>query len=311
MELIGIAGLLAVSIALVVYALLPGKEKDKERVIERMSGRKRGQQKGGQPAKDPAARLMARVAPFAMKPVMPRSDEQMTKLRVKLSNAGFRRENATTMFLASKSILGVGLGIGACVLGMSRGMAMGQALGLAGLVGGVGFLLPDAWLWLGKRQRRDQIRNGMPDAMDLMVISVEAGLGLDSALQRVGEEMVNVHPTLAEELRIVSLESQMGLPRAEALANLASRSGLQEMRSLVATITQAERFGTSIAKVLRNQADALRVKRRQKAEERAQKTAVKLMLPLVLFIFPSIFVVLAGPAALRMIDTFSKTGLGR
>jgi tight adherence protein C len=116
-----------------------------------------------------------------------------------------------------------------------------------------------------------------------------------------------VHPTLAEELQLVTLESQMGIPRSEALANLAVRTGLDEVRSLTAIINQAERFGTSIAKALRNQSDALRTKRRQAAEERAQKTTVKLMAPLILFIFPAILVVLAGPAALKMIEALGNT----
>jgi tight adherence protein C len=141
----------------------------------------------------------------------------------------------------------------------------------------------------------------------MLVISVEAGLGLDAAMQRVGEEMRFTHPILSEELQLVTLEAQMGIPRNEALTSFTTRTGLEETRSLVAIINQAERFGTSIAKALRNQSDALRVKRRQAAEERAQKTTVKLMAPLILFIFPAILVVLAGPAALKMIETLSNT----
>jgi tight adherence protein C len=141
----------------------------------------------------------------------------------------------------------------------------------------------------------------------MLVISVESGLGLDAAFQRVGDEMRHVHPTVSEELQIVTLESQMGIPRSEALGNLSSRTGVDEVRSLVAIINQAERFGTSIAKALRNQSDALRTKRRQAAEERAQKTTVKLMAPLILFIFPAILVVLAGPAALKLIETLKNT----
>jgi tight adherence protein C len=129
---------------------------------------------------------------------------------------------------------------------------------------------------------------------------VESGLALDAAIQRVGDEMKNVHPLLSEEFQIATVETQMGIPRAEALGNLAARTGVPEMRSLVSIVNQAERFGTSVASALRNQADALRVKRRQAAEEQAQKTTVKLMLPLIMFIFPAIFVVLAGPAALKI-----------
>jgi tight adherence protein C len=119
--------------------------------------------------------------------------------------------------------------------------------------------------------------------------------------------MRNVHPILGDELQLVTLESQMGIPRSEALTNMTLRTGLDEVRSLVAIVNQAERFGTSISRALRNQSDALRVKRRQAAEERAQKTTVKLMAPLILFIFPAILVVLAGPAALKMIEALSNT----
>ena len=136
----------------------------------------------------------------------------------------------------------------------------------------------------------------------MLVITVESGLALDGAIQRVGDEMRNVHPQLSEELQIATREVQMGIPRNEALDNVAERTQVSEIRSLVAIVNQAEKFGTSIAKALRNQAGALRVKRRQAAEERAQKTAVKLMAPLILFIFPAIFVVLAGPAALKLVE---------
>jgi tight adherence protein C len=142
--------------------------------------------------------------------------------------------------------------------------------------------------------------------MDLLVISVESGLALDAAIQRVGDEMKIVHPELSEEMQLVTYEGQMGIPRSEALGNMALRTGVPEMQSLVAIISQAEKFGTSVAKALRNQADAMRVKRRQAAEEKAQATTVKLMLPLMLFIFPAIFVVLVGPAALNMIKTFQN-----
>ncbi|UCD28716.1 MAG: type II secretion system F family protein [Planctomycetota bacterium] len=140
------------------------------------------------------------------------------------------------------------------------------------------------------------------------MVSVEAGLALDAGLQRVSEEMHAVHKELSEEMQIATLETQMGVPRAEALENMARRTGVSEMQALIAVITQAERFGTSVAKALRIQAETLRNKRRLKAEERAQKTAVKLMLPLILFIFPSIFVVLVGPAGLKIAKIFSAGG---
>ena len=139
-----------------------------------------------------------------------------------------------------------------------------------------------------------------------MVVSVEAGLGLDAALLRVSNEMGKVHPELAEEFMLVNMEIQMGLSRAEALTNLAIRTGVPSLKSLSAMLIQAEKFGTSIAKALRTHADTLRVKRRQEAEERAAKTAVKLILPLILFIFPAIFIVLAGPAVMKLWDVLTS-----
>jgi tight adherence protein C len=181
-----------------------------------------------------------------------------------------------------------------------------QVLGIAFFAGGCGFMFPNLWLSIAQRQRTEKIRNGLPDSLDLMVVSVESGLALDAALQKVSDDMENVHPELSEEMQITSLEGQMGVPRAEALEKMARRCGVEEVRSLVSVISQAERFGTSVAKALRTQADVLRTKRRLKAEERAQKTTVKLMVPLILFIFPSIFVVLAGPAAMKIIKAFTE-----
>jgi len=311
MELYIIGGLLAVGIALVIYSLWPGGGEDEEKVLRRMQGgKKEDKDEQGESTIDQAAKnLMNRVAPLAIKPVMPKTDEAMSMLRVRLANAGFRDESAVTIYLASKTLCGLMLAVAVVALTWNKDLQPASVFGLAGILGTIGFLLPRVWLWLARRKRSESIRNGLPDSLDLMVISVEAGLGLDAAIQRVGQEMANVHPILSEEFVLATLETQMGLPRAESLGNLSTRTGVAEMRSLVAVVTQAEKFGTSIAKALRNQADALRVKRRQRAEERAQKTTVKLMLPLVVFIFPAIFVVLGAPAGLKMYDAFAKTGL--
>jgi len=310
-EILLLGGMMVVSIALIAYSLLPGRKEKEEVLLRRMSGRKTGETENPvrKAAKESAAqKVLEKFAPLAVKAGMPRSDEDISTLRVKLATAGYRRETAPAMFLASKTILGVLLGSLTLALMWTSGHDLSKVLGVTALVGAVGFLLPNVWLRLATSQRCEKIRNGLPDSLDLMVISVEAGLGLDAAIQRVGDEMRRVHPELSEEMTIASVETQMGVPRAEALANMAARSGVAEMKALVAVITQAEKFGTSIAKALRNQADSLRTKRRLKAEERAQKTAVKLMLPLVLFIFPAMFVVLLGPAIIQAVRVFSKAG---
>ena len=183
-------------------------------------------------------------------------------------------------------------------------------LGLTVFAGALGLMLPNLWLALAIKSRKEKIRHGMPDSLDLMVVTIEAGLGLDAALRRVSEEIKTVHPELSEELVLASLETQMGLSRAESLNNLALRTDVSEMKSLTAILIQAERFGTSIAQAVRTHADSMRVKRSQQAEERAAKTAVKLILPLILFIFPALFVVLAGPAMMKLFETLSSISIG-
>lgn len=304
-----LAFMILASVALIVYSLWPKGEENDGAIKRRMRGRSVtavGPTARHQARESVARRMMKTVAPLAVRPVMLGNAEQMSKLRVKLANAGIRTENAPTVFLASKTIVAIGLALAGVVYSVMKGYPLTSAAGVILCLAAFGFMAPNFWLGLGAKQRQDQIRKGLPDTLDLMVISVESGLGLDAALQRVGDEMRRVHPTLSEEMQIVTLESQMGIPRSEALTNMVARTGLDEAKSLVAIINQAERFGTSIARALRNQSDALRTKRRQAAEERAQKTTVKLMLPLILFIFPAILVVLAGPAALTMIKALSN-----
>lgn len=312
MQIILIGVMVVVSVAMIVYSLLPSRRQREEQLLRRMAGRKSGDDESRlrpQARESAAQKVLRTFAPIAVKPVMPKSDEEMSTLRIKLANAGFRSDGAPAMFLASKTLLGIALLVLCLVLTWTSGRALREILGLSAFVAGIGFMLPNMWLWMAKGQRAEKIRNGLPDSLDLMVITVESGLALDAAIQRVGEEMRHVHPELSEEMTIATLESQMGVPRAESLTNLATRTGVAEMKSLVSVITQAEKFGTSIAKALRNQADSLRTKRRLRAEERAQKTTVKLMMPLVLFIFPAIFVVLLGPAMLQIMRQFMKGSL--
>ncbi|MCP4589893.1 MAG: type II secretion system F family protein [bacterium] len=311
MTLYWIVGLAVVSFTLVVYSLWPSrKEEEQEAIRRRMSDRRATPddlEDLRRKAKDSVAKkMMKKVAPIAVRPVMPKNAEEMSKLRIKLSNAGFRKENASTTFLASKTILACGVAAVALLYGISQGYGVQQLFGIVVFFAGIGFMAPNFWLNSAATKRIGKIRDGLPDSLDLMVISVESGLALDAAIQRVGDELRNVHPTVSEDFQIATMETQMGIPRAEALQNLSIRAGAPEMRSLIAIINQAERFGTSIAQALRRQADALRVKRRQAAEERAQQTAVKLMLPLIFFIFPAIFIVLGAPAALKIIDAFSN-----
>lgn len=313
LNIILLAVMVVASIVLIIYAFWPSSADPADAIKRRMTGRSSAQEGAKavrQKAKESVARrVIEAVAPVAVRPVMLNSAEDVSKLRLKLANAGFRGEHVSTTFLGSKTMLAALLCVGAIAYAWMQSYTIQRGLGLALVGAGFGFIAPDIWLRMAISKRADFLRKGLPDTLDMMVISVEAGLGLDAALQRVGDEMRHVHPVLAEELQIVNLESQMGIPRAEALENFALRSGIEEARSLVGVVNQAERFGTSISRALRRQSEALRTKRRQAAEERAQKTTVKLMLPLILFIFPAIFVVLAGPAALTMIEALGNNGL--
>ncbi len=303
------AGLGLVAIGLVAYSLLP-RSGDRRGAVQRRLTGKRGADEESEireRAKASATEaLVKKATPVLSHLVMPGSEQNQSHLRVKLANAGFRHAYAQTLFLASKSVLAVVGLIGGAVGGVVYHADLVVIVGLAAFCAGAGLMLPDGWLALAAAGRKTKLRYGLPDTLDLLVVSVESGLALDAALKRVGEEMASVHPELSEELRIATMETQMGIPRNESLENMARRSGVEEVRALVSVVVQAEKFGTSIAKALRNQADALRVKRRQAAEERAQKTAVKLMLPLVMFIFPAMGVVLAGPAVINVMKAMKN-----
>jgi tight adherence protein C len=305
MDLVALAIFGALAFGLVAYSLWPNRSKERDAVKRRLSGASGMDESVDirEKARETAAQqLVRRATPVLSRLVMPQSDQDQNNLRTKLANAGYRHPQAQTVLLASKTVLAV-IGL---LVGIAAGVSLGQPVqmifGIAAFAAGGGFMVPNVWLMLAASGRRQKLRYGLPDTLDLMVVSVESGLALDAAIKRVGEEMATVHPELSEEMRIATMETQMGIPRGEALENMARRCGVDEMRSLVSVVLQAEKFGTSIAKALRNQADSIRTKRRQAAEERAQKTAVKLMIPLVLFIFPAMGVVLGGPAVLKMVQ---------
>jgi len=169
---------------------------------------------------------------------------------------------------------------------------------------GLGFLAPDFWLSRQIKKRQAKLRRGLPDVLDLLVICIEAGLSLDQATRRTTEELVKAHPAICDELNIVVLEQRAGRARADCWRHLAERTDVDSLRNLVSVLVQSEQFGTSIAKTLRVHSDTLRTQRMQKVEEMAAKTTVKLVFPLVLFIFPSLFLVVLGPAMITMSESF-------
>jgi len=309
MEIITVVVLFGVAAGLVVYSVLPRKGSQRDALKRRLAGRRAVDEVAqirARARETAREQLVQRATPVLSRLIMPMSAEDQSVLRQKLIRAGYRHKQAQTIFLAGKTavlVLGV---IGGAGVAAALGYQLTGFLAVALFAGGFSFLAPGMWLDAIIRGRQDKIRRGLPDILDLLVVSVESGLALDAAIKRVGEEMERVHPDLSEEFRIATAESQMGIPRGEALGNMAERADVDELRSLISIISQAERFGTSIAKALRNQALAMRTKRRQEAEERAQKTAVKLMIPLVLFIFPAMGVVLAGPAAINLMEAFGN-----
>jgi tight adherence protein C len=229
--------------------------------------------------------------------VAPRSLSEAGKLQRKLTCAGFRRHDALTVFL------GIRLGAAAiCFALLATPVIIRPNLALALGACGLGYLLPAMGLGRLAKRRQHRIRLGLPDALDLLVVSVEAGLGLDQAIQRVGEELAFAHPALSDELRLINLELRAGKGRSEALHNLADRTGVDDIQSLVAMLVQTDKFGTSVAQSLRVHSDTVRTKRRQRAEEAAAKTGVKMVFPLVFCIFPAIWVVTIGPAAIKFVQ---------
>lgn len=230
----------------------------------------------------------------------PQSALEKNALKVKLANAGFRSEAAPMVFQGIRLVcLGVCLLPAMAFFLINNGFTL-KALQYIVIFGGIGFYFPQIALWHLRTKRQKEIFLTMPDALDLLVVCVESGLGLDAALRKVTEEMKDHAKTICEELSIANMQLQMGRSRREVLHDLGVRTGVDDMRSLAAILIQADRFGSSIAQALRVQSDSMRTRRRQLAEEKAAKTAVQLIFPLVLFIFPAIFVVLCGPAAIQI-----------
>jgi tight adherence protein C len=250
---------------------------------------------------DAVTKVLEKATPALAKPLQPKNEEAAGKLKKRLAHAGFRTEAAPTIFLGLKFaclLLGVFLGGGWLLLVSGIGQS---GLFRSVMVAGAMFYLPDAILFMLVKRRKEAVFLALPDALDLLVVCVEAGLGLDQAMRKVAEEMKKSYPVIAEEFGLSNLHLQMGRARGQVLQELGDRSGVEDLRSMATILIQADKFGSSIAQALRVQSDSMRTRRRQIAEERAAKTAVKLIFPLVIFIFPGIFVVLVGPAAITMI----------
>ena len=292
------------------YAFISMFGKNKSRAVERLDElrdpslrNKVVREEGGAKKQgSTAGKAFSKAAPTLSRALEPKSEIEQSALRVKLANAGFASPNAPQLFLATKiATLALGLvlgsGFGVVKYGMGQNMWTSFLLG-----GGLGFYLPEIIVSFMKSARQEKIFLQLPDALDLLVVCVEAGLGLDAGMRRVAEELNDTAPEVCGELNSANMQLQMGRPRREVLRDLGVRTGVDDVRALAAILIQADKFGSSIAQALRVQSDSMRTKRRQIAEEKAQQTAVKMIFPLVLFIFPGIFVVLVGPAAIMLID---------
>jgi len=233
---------------------------------------------------------------------LPLSPAEVSKARGWLIQAGYRDARHVSMYVGSRILFAL-LGF-FIVIAISGFDSLTLLIGVSGL----GFMLPRFILKRMITERQHRIKVGLPDALDLTVICVEAGLALDQAMMRVGEDLRHAHPELSNEFHLVNLEMRAGKPRVEALQNLAARTGADDIRQLVATLVQTDRFGTSVAQALRVHSDSLRTERRQRAEEQAAKTSIKMIIPLVLFILPSILIVTLGPAIIQLYRTLASTG---
>jgi tight adherence protein C len=226
-------------------------------------------------------------------------------MRTGLVRAGIRREDAVLVFLGSKVLCAVALPILWMGVGYGLGKPIGNVMGISLFLGFLGFYLPTFYIGLRQSGRHMEIMSALPDALDLMVVCVEAGLGLGAAIQRVGLEIRLASTALSDELAQVNQEMQTGVSRSDSLRNLAERTGVEDIYSLVAMLIQTDKLGTSIAASLRAHADSMRTRRRQRAEQMARKASIKLAFPLVFLIFPALLVTILGPAGIQLLKALA------
>jgi len=309
--IIAIFTFVAISLGLLgVYWLVYRPQSAATERLRKLSGKGVIATEGGaqplvMPDESTAAEIAQRIATPINK-LLPVSATEAKKLQKQLMHAGFRSKEAPFIYRAIHlaSMAGFPLMVAAVCAVLARPLESVLVYLMLAFV--IGFALPRFVLKRITSNRQRDLRWGLADALDLMVVSVEAGLGLNAAMMKVSGELKGTHPAIAIEFELANLEIRVGRERDEALRNLAERTGVDDLRSLVAMLIQTDKFGTSIARGLRVFSDSLRTKRRQRAEQAAQKAAVKLLLPLACFLFPTLFIAILGPAAINLIDVLDK-----
>ncbi|WZP00656.1 type II secretion system F family protein [Isosphaeraceae bacterium EP7] len=300
------AGGVITMLALIVGLLATGRKGKLDRRIDAMSGRERPE------ARPETVASMARSAlPKMGKVIVPDDEAERTRLRARMVHAGLYQRQAMHAFLGVKLVLLVLATVVGGGLTLANVIPTTRALPLSILLFLVGMFGPGAWLNRRKAQRQQALRRALPDAIDVLIICLEGGLSFQASLKKIADELRSAHPVLGSELRIVDREIQLGRGPGEALTNFARRSDMEEILSLASVIGQSERFGASLVKSMRNHSESLRHKRKQAAEERAQKAATLIMIPTLLFIFPAVFVILLAPAAFQVSAMFESTPGGK
>jgi tight adherence protein C len=246
--------------------------------------------------------VLAKIGKSLSELHQPTEETEIRKIRLKLIQAGLRSKKAYRSYLASKAFSPLFLA-GAYLLKTSFYQFSTKSVSVCLLLFAAGFYLPDLVVRHLTEKRQDGMRKALPEALDLMVVCVESGLGLDLTFKRVGDELKEINTPLSEEFHLTNLEIRAGKTRAESFKNMGRRTGIPEISNLMTMLIQTSRFGTGIANALRVHADAMRIKRRQSAEEKAAKAAVKITIPLILFILPALLIVLVGPAGLSLMKT--------
>ena len=297
-------GAIAIGAWVVVDMVFNSKTKSESR-LEQIKDRVNGKSdvvKSSGGAKEGITKILQSASPALSDALKPKSEKEVNKMRQKLNEAGFRSEAAPQLLTTIKLFSAI---FGFFIMGgvglFTKGPTM-TAMVYSLIGAGVFMFAPETILGLIAGSRKQKLFLGLPDALDLMVVCVEAGLGMDQALRRVADEMGDTHAVVADEFKLCNQQLQMGSTRETVLTDLGERNGVEDLKVLASVMIQVDKFGTSVGKALRVQSDAMRTRRRQIAEEKASKTAVKLIFPLVLFIFPGIFVVLVGPAAITMVN---------